>query len=425
MPNKIDLSIIIPVYNAEKYLKTCLDSILNQTYKDIEVICVNDCSKDNSLKILEEYALKDERVQIVNNATNLGPGANRNIGIKRARGKYLTFIDADDFYLHNECFSALLNKMTDNDLDLLIFNNKEFDEEILEFIPEKQKRFGYPYGKKDINHLWSDKEIEKHKFSIIPFPWSKIYLSDLLINNNIYFPEGIYHEDAAFSNYVSLFCKKVYVLKELYYAYRVNVSTSTTQNIMAKFDSIAAMHIEMLNFLKERNLYETYLIPFVILCIESLCLYFLPQINEIKKAQELNSQIVDFINTLNLSNKELNKIRKENYYVADIINKYKKDYKERILEERTITIFKIPILKFVSYVKYKQLYLFNILPIYKIFYKRAGRSTHYLFNVIPWLKVKSAKAFLFMLLPIIKFENYKFYTKNFEYILYENKIRNQ
>lgn len=425
MSNKIDLSIIIPVYNAEKYLKTCLDSILNQTYKDIEIICVNDCSKDDSLKILEEYAHKDKRVQIINNETNLGPGANRNIGIKRARGKYLTFIDADDFYLHNECFSTLLNKMVDNNLDLLIFNNKEFDEITLEFIPEKQKRFGYPYGKKDINHIWDKKEQKKHYFKISAFPWSKIYLKDMLIENKILFPEGIYYEDAAFSNYVSLFCKKVYVLKEEYYAYRVNVSTSTTQNIMAKFDSITAMHIEMLNFLKERNLYKTYFIPFVILCIESLCLYFLPQINEIEKAQELNSQIVDFINTLNLSNKELNEIRKKNYYVADIINKYKKDYKESILEERTITIFKIPILKYVSYIKCKQLYLFNILPIYKIFYKRAGRSTHYLFNIIPWLKVKFAKVYLFMLLPIIKFENYKFYTKNFEYILYENKTRNQ
>ena len=97
MSNKVDLSIIIPVYNAEKYLKTCLDSILNQTYKDIEVICVNDCSKDDSLKILEEYARKDKRVQIINNETNLGPGANRNIGIKRARGKYLTFIKFNRF----------------------------------------------------------------------------------------------------------------------------------------------------------------------------------------------------------------------------------------------------------------------------------------------------------------------------------------
>lgn len=425
MSNNVELSIIIPVYNAEKYLKECINSILNQTYKDFEVICVNDCSKDNSLKILEEYAQNDNRIKVINNSKNLGPGANRNIGIKNAKGKYLTFIDADDFYLNENCFCILLKTIKENNLDLLIFNNEEFDENTKEYLPEKQKRFGFPYGKKDANHLWSDKEIEKHRFAISPFPWSKIYSKDLLINNDIYFPEGIYYEDAAFSNYVSLFNKRVMVLKESFYAYRINVSTSTTQNIMAKFDSIVAMHIAMFDFLKTKNLYEKHLISFVTLCISSLCLYFLPQINDVEKAKELNLQIKNFIQNLKLSKKQLKEIKKKNYYIEYIIEKYVETQQPNLFSESKLTIFGITLIKYINQIKFKQLYLFGFIPIYKIFYKRANRSTHYLFNLIPWLKVKNQKIYIFMLFPILKIEKYKNFTKNFNYILYENKERNK
>ena len=418
------LTIIIPVYNAAKYLRECLDSVLNQTYKDFEVICVNDCSTDDSLEILKEYARNDLRIKIINNEKNLGPGASRNIGIKKAKSKYITFIDADDFYLQENCFCKLLNTIEENNLDLLIFNNKEFDENTNNFIPENQKRFRFPYGKKYINHLWSDKEIEKHKFSIIPFPCSKIYLRDLLINNNIYFPEGIYYEDAAFSNYVSLFNKRVMVLSENFYAYRVNVATSTTQNIMNKFDSIVAMHIEMLNFLKKRNLYKKYLVSFITVCVCSLCLYFLPQINDIEKAKELNSQIRDFIKSLQLSTAELNIIKKEKHSIEYIIKKYLRTESIFLFNELKLTLFGITLCKYVDFIKYKQLYLFNCIPIYKIFYSKAERSIHYLFNFIPLLKIKREIIYIFMLFPIFKLEKYKNFTENYDFILYKNYIKN-
>lgn len=91
------VSIIIPVYNVEKYLRTCLDSILNQTYKNIEVICVNDGSPDNSISILNEYASRDKRV-IVFDEPNKGVASARNLGIEKATGQLLTFADADDWW---------------------------------------------------------------------------------------------------------------------------------------------------------------------------------------------------------------------------------------------------------------------------------------------------------------------------------------
>lgn len=423
--SKIDLSIIIPVYNAEKYLKDCLDSILKQTYKNIEIICINDCSKDNSLDILNEYGSCYPFIKIINNISNLGPGASRNIGIKCAQGKYLTFIDADDFYLSENCFSELMQKVETYNLDLLIFNNKEFDENTQSFIPEKQKRFKFPYSKKFYNHVWSKSEIEKHYFNIIPFPCSKIYLKEMLTKNRIYFPEGIYYEDAAFSNYVSLFNTRVMVLDEAYYAYRVNVSTSTTQNIMSKFDSIIQMHIEMLNFLRERNIYEKFYVSFVNLCISSLCFYFLPQINNIEKSEELNLQIADFINRLALSDEKLKEIRKENPYTVYIINLYKKRQIKKFQNASELRILGLLLLKCIDYIKYKQFFLFNFIPVYKIYYKKANCAVHYLFNVFPYIKVKNDIVYLLMFIPVVSLRKFSFFKENYEYELYKTKERNK
>ena len=94
---KIIASIIIPVYNAEEYLSQCINSVINQTLKEIEIICVDDGSEDNSLAILEKFSQLDSRI-VVKHQSNSGAGAARNCGLKFAKGKYLTFLDADDFF---------------------------------------------------------------------------------------------------------------------------------------------------------------------------------------------------------------------------------------------------------------------------------------------------------------------------------------
>ena len=91
------ISVIIPVYNVEKYLSQCLDSVINQTYKNLEIICVDDSSTDNSLEILKEYAQKDTRIKIIKNEKNLGLGLTRNEGVKVAKGEYIHFLDSDDW----------------------------------------------------------------------------------------------------------------------------------------------------------------------------------------------------------------------------------------------------------------------------------------------------------------------------------------
>ena len=115
------ISIIIPVYNVEKYLAECLDSCINQTLHDIEIICINDCSPDNSQKILDEYKNKDIRVKIIKHEKNLGLGGARNTGIENASGEYLWFVDSDDFISENAC-QLLYDTAKEHNLDMLNFN---------------------------------------------------------------------------------------------------------------------------------------------------------------------------------------------------------------------------------------------------------------------------------------------------------------
>ena len=129
------ISVIIPVYNVEKYLRECLDSVINQTYKNLEIICVNDCSTDSSPEILEEYAKKDRRIIIKKNPKNIGLGLTRNEGIKIASGEYIHCLDSDD-WLELDAYEILV-KYLDNDVDAVRFTYTSHDE-----ITEKKEYIG-------------------------------------------------------------------------------------------------------------------------------------------------------------------------------------------------------------------------------------------------------------------------------------------
>ncbi|MCQ2958500.1 MAG: glycosyltransferase, partial [Candidatus Gastranaerophilales bacterium] len=120
-----EVSVIMPVYNTEKYLRECLDSIINQTLKDIEIICVDDGSKDDSGKILDEYAQKDNRIKVIHNK-NQGAAPSRNQGISIAQGKYLSILDSDDIFDTN-MLELLFNKAEQNDADITICKSQGID----------------------------------------------------------------------------------------------------------------------------------------------------------------------------------------------------------------------------------------------------------------------------------------------------------
>ena len=223
------VSIIIPIYNTEKYLSKCLDSVINQTLKDIEIICVNDCSPDNSLSILKKYASKDDRIKIINNEINRNLGMARNIAMEAAKSDYIMFLDSDDWYEENACEEAY-NQIVKYNNDFVMFGFRYLNETTQVWrIGDKIKDFDYLIGKSSITL----KDLTK-PFLNGGVCWNKIYNKKFLIDNKILFPEG-YHEDGEFTLKVFLNFNNFSILDIPLYCYLIrpnSISTVPKNNLL-------------------------------------------------------------------------------------------------------------------------------------------------------------------------------------------------
>jgi len=188
------ISIIIPVYNVEKYLRECLDSCVNQTLKDIEIICVDDASPDNSIKILEEYQAKDSRIKIFRHEKNKNLGAARNTGLANATGEYVWFVDSDD-YIDTKACQILYYAIKDFDVDVLCFSAIQFSE------TNKVRQFSYPqyFQGVQINKIYHPKtnwrEINFTHLNVTA--WA--YITRRTVLQTFKFREGVWHEDNDFT----------------------------------------------------------------------------------------------------------------------------------------------------------------------------------------------------------------------------------
>ena len=210
MINAPQISIIVPVYNTSKYLETSINSIRQQTFKDIEIICVNDGSTDNSLSILEGYALEDSRIKIITQE-NKGLGAARNTGLHIAQGKYVSFIDSDDtvdidFYL------KLYETAEENNAEIIYapFMYIRDGSEILEDIQS-----GEYTGLSDKFRILSNGAVT-----------NKLFRKDLI--ENISFPEGLIYEDNAFLIPAVCKAKKIVIVSNTHYNYLIKENSLTT-----------------------------------------------------------------------------------------------------------------------------------------------------------------------------------------------------
>lgn len=184
-------SIIIPVYNAENTIYKAVESCLNQTYKNIEIICVNDGSKDNSLNVLQELAKKDSRVKIISQK-NQGPGYSRYNGIKEANGKYLMFLDADDWYEPN-MVKSMVEALENNNTDVVICDNNIVETGNLGNLNKVIKNHCSLsfQGYKSANYKDFNRTINNTL-------WNKIFKIDILKQNNIYYPVKYEYDDKIF-----------------------------------------------------------------------------------------------------------------------------------------------------------------------------------------------------------------------------------
>lgn len=210
----IKLSIIIPVYNVELYLAECLDSILQQSFNDFEVICVNDGSTDNSLSILQKYAQKDHRIIIIDKIHS-GQANSRNVGLNIARGSYIGFVDSDD-YIDCKTYEVALSKFTD-EIDLVCYNFKfVFENGVKYFQPNEH---GYAEG------IYSSSDVIR--IGINASTGVKVFKKSIIDKFNIRFPDGLYFEDGFFVNAYVYSSNKIYFLDNCFYNYRQR-SCSTT-----------------------------------------------------------------------------------------------------------------------------------------------------------------------------------------------------
>lgn len=294
---KPKVSIILPVFNVDKYLRKSLDSLINQTLKEIEIICVNDGSTDNSGDILDEYKKKDNRI-IVIHKRNAGTGAARNDGLKMATGECIGFVDPDDWVKEN-MFERLYNLSKEKNVDIVMSTPGGFDE-------KNQVEADFPYFvdanfKKELdNKIFNWRDISP--FSYPMCVWNKLYKKELFDKYNIDFAEGLDFEDHKVIFKSLLTAEKIFFIREKLYVYRFNREGSIlSDNNDRLIDHIKIFDI-VENILNETNTMEKLRNDFIWYKIHNILYYYSMIKDEHKK--DYYSKMLESIKETNLSGEE-------------------------------------------------------------------------------------------------------------------------
>lgn len=316
-----NVSVIVPIYNVEKYLRRCIESLINQTYYEIEIILVNDGSPDDSEKICKEYMLKDKRIKLINKE-NGGLSDARNVGLKNSQGKYVYFIDSDDWCEKNtiECMVTQM-ELLDVDLCVCGYSVDYFNENFSIIKNLESKVFqGKPQIAESIHELDSN-----GMFNIV---WNKMYKNNIIIENNILFKkDGIPGEDLLFNNAYFKKIHSICFIEEILYHYmRQDEDSLVTQYRENLYSKILYFNQEIellykyfdMNNEKYQNVYINKIMENILACIPNIYRdnnlnflqrqIYLKQIKEdrffkknIKKAnpKTLNEKIIKIILTIN------------------------------------------------------------------------------------------------------------------------------
>ena len=246
------ISVIVPIYNTEAYLEECLENLIHQTLKDIEILCIDDGSTDGSLQILERYACLDSRIKIFKQ-NNLGPGAARNIGLEQATGDYLMFCDSDDVYNLHAC-KEMHQAMINNSVDLVMCDIDVVSNNIKDKRFEDESAYHTLYHKGTLRLTpWAKRKV--------PVPlWGKLFKMELIKKYCLSCPAIFRGDDTAFSwKYLSI-SKKAYGIDKKLYQYRLRENSImgkffTLKETQQFFDYLPVFQ-NVINFLNKNNLLE-------------------------------------------------------------------------------------------------------------------------------------------------------------------------
>ena len=247
----IKVSVIVPVFNVEKYLFECLDSILNQSLKEIEIICIDDGSTDSSLNILNSYKLKDKRIKVISQS-NKGLGNARNVGMDNVNGEYITFIDSDDYFKPN-ALELAYHASKEKNVDFTMFKLLNFDDENNETFPINY--FDMPFLKKFCDETFNHEDVGERLFNISVSAPGKLFRSDFI--NKLRFPENTLFEDNPFLLEAIFMADKMYFLDEYLYMRRVR-KDSITRSYFSKFSDCIEIFNQMADITKRYGEYEKY-----------------------------------------------------------------------------------------------------------------------------------------------------------------------
>ena len=301
--NNIKVSIIIPVYNSEKYLRQCLDSVVNQTLKEIEIIIINDGSTDNSLKIIQEYANKYQNLKLIDKE-NEGCYKARNIGLENATGEYVAFLDSDDYIEHN-IYEKLYLKAKQTDADIV-----SSDYYILE--NNKLKTVDFSSSIKLLEQS-NNKLIGAENVLLDAIIWSRIFKRQMLVEKNIKFHSDICMADDAFFHIVTMLnANKIVYIPDILYTYRISRKGSITNSYNEKnFDCIKVAE-RILNHAIQNNM--EHFMPQVVAYILRLNILGYNRIGCFYKKQYFK-QICKFIDDYSITSRTKIAFIKEAFYL--------------------------------------------------------------------------------------------------------------
>ncbi|MBR6994168.1 MAG: glycosyltransferase family 2 protein [Methanobrevibacter sp.] len=322
------VSVIVPVFNSEDLLGNCLESIENQSLKDIEIICVDDGSSDGSFDILKQFASKDSRFKIYQQE-NSGAGSARNKGIEESCGEYILFVDSDD-YIESETCEMLYEQASRLDCDLILFNSmRHFSNDRNLALIHFKKNDEINYQIRVFDYEYFRDRIFDGEYGVI---WNKLYKSSFIRDNNITFPKHKIYNDVEFHIKTTLLAKKISYVDGTFYHYNrsghasLQTSFVKTSNAMVFFDVLYGL----VDFLVEVDMFDEFRKEFVNFTIFELR-NKLKSIDEDSK-QEFFEKTKEFYYSLELSSDEVNSIPYE-YFMHFIFVVNSKDYEEFIKNE--------------------------------------------------------------------------------------------
>lgn len=302
------ISIVVPVYNVEKYLKRCIESLINQTYKNLEIILVNDGSTDNGLKICEEYLKIDNRIKLINKE-NEGLGITRNCGIDNAKGKYIAFLDSDD-YIEADFYEKLYMSAIENNSDMVFASFKKVDKNDNIYAIRQSKLNKEVYTKDEIipnilyNVIGAVDEAKQLPISACVI----LYNKEIIDKYKIYFlSERKYiSEDIIFNLEFILKTATVSIVPNAYYYYCDNQNSLTRTYKKDRFEKIKIMYEYLIEFMKKVNLIEE--------TKKGINHYAISHIRACLKQEKLNSRIEAYKNIKKIcKDKIVKEILKEGY----------------------------------------------------------------------------------------------------------------